>query len=363
MTDRTCNICGKKYKYPNLLKRHMATLSCYVSTINEIIEPSHNIIKEEIKCSKCIFTTIHRASYSRHKKKCIGNTIKESDNTLTSIIVELKDQIAYLVSQHQPQQQPQPQPQIKNTNITKVSGNITGNTIIQGDMIHNTIINLTNPFGYESLSNISLEKLPSIFINIDEITERLCDIIYENPENKNYFKVNITRPDITVFTYDLKLKSIQEGRFIKDFFINIVFNYFIRIIHEYKNKLSIEDFSSYMRQAIVYEKIARNIDIDDPNDHVHIDIIKSYINDFSRNKEVQAKIKDTISLITKEGIIKHNLLRKIDELKIPNILNEYKIKNTNLTLEDKKTSRNLNYYKKKLSAELLKEQNPGKTFD
>ena len=49
-----------------------------------------------------------------------------------------------------------------------------------------------------------------------------------------------------------------------------------------------------MKQAIVYEKIARNIDMDDEEDKVHLEVIKNYINDFSRNKEIQSKIKETI---------------------------------------------------------------------
>jgi len=366
MSDRKCVICDKTFNYPNQLRRHQNSIACLnINQINSLIPV------KEYNCNNCTFVTRYKHSYVRHSNICKGNNI-EKPTSLTTVILKLQQQIAALVTQQLQQQPVQPaQPVIIPSQNSIVQGDLNQNTI-QNNIQNNTnttnttnttIINLINPFGHESLSNISLEKLPSIFINIDQITEKLCNIMYENPENKNYFKVNITRSDITVFTHDLKLKSIQEERFIKDFFINIVFNYFIRIIHEYKNKLSIEDFSSYMKQAIVYEKIARNIDIDDPHDKVHIEIIKGYINDFSRDKEVHAKIKDTISLITKEEPIRTSLLQKIDEMNIPTIMDEYNTTNTTLTIEDVESERNLCHYRTLISLELLKEQNPSKHID
>jgi uncharacterized membrane-anchored protein len=115
-----------------------------------------------------------------------------------------------------------------------------------------------------------------------------------------------------------------------------------------------------MKQAIVYEKIARNIDMDDEEDKVHLEVIKNYINDFSRNKEIQSKIKETISLITEDETAKHILLQKIDNYNIRQAINEYKVKDATITIEDKEINRNLHYYKKQLEFALLREQNPGK---
>jgi hypothetical protein len=372
MADRTCLFCNKVFSYPNQLKRHQTSISCLNTTQMESLQ---SII--EYNCDNCNFITRYKHSYVRHSSICKINTTKKPFTSLTNIIENLQQQIALLVKQQESKELQVVNPSSQNAMLngdnnknTIVNGDIKGdvqnntiqNNTIQNSNNNNTIINLINPFGYESLSNISLDKLPSIFINIDSITEKLCNVMYENAENKNFFKLNITRPDVSVFTHDLKLKSIQEERFIKDYFINIIFNYFIRIIHEYKNKLSIEDFSSYMKKAIVYEKIARNIDLEDPHDQTHIEIIKGYIHDFSRDKEVQLKIKDTIILITKEEHVRHCLLQKIDEQNIPTILDEYNTKDTTLTIEDKESNRNLYHYKKEFCLELLKAQNPGKHF-
>ena len=121
-----------------------------------------------------------------------------------------------------------------------------------------------------------------------------------------------------------------------------------------------------MKQAIIYEKIAKNIDADyyvnNPEDTVHIEIIKGYIHDFSRNKDVQLKIKETVALLTDNEDTKIQLLQKLDSQQIPEILDEYKSKNTQLSIEDKESNRNLYHFKKYLELELLKEHNPGKKF-
>lgn len=378
MADRTCALCGKVFKYPAFLKRHHNSVMCHIEEVKAIK------LKDDAKqyeCPKCNFKSLYMPNFSRHKKTCKGVGAKpepqneEEHVSITSVILKLQQQLALLVTQQQLQQQ-NPVP----SQNTMVQGDLNQNTMVQGDLnqntVHgdlnqntqnntiqnNTIVNLVNPFGYESISNISLDKLPSIFINVDQITEKLCDVMYANPVNKNFFKVNIKLPNVTMLTYDLKLKSMQEDRFIKDFFINIVFNYFIRIIHEYKNKLSIEDFSSYMKKAIIYEKIARNIDMDDPHDKIHIEIIKGYINDFSRDKEIQAKIKDTLALITKEEHVRDSLFLKLDEQNIPTILQEYSVKDHSLTYDERAASRNLYHYKKEFGIELLRDQNPDKNF-
>lgn len=105
LADRTCTICGVVYKYPNQLKRHNNTISCYVSP-PIIREP---VIEEnppkQYNCKLCEFTTIHRSSYSRHKKSCskkTHNLVEEVPPELpitpsiTKAMEDLKIQIANL---------------------------------------------------------------------------------------------------------------------------------------------------------------------------------------------------------------------------------------------------------------------------
>jgi hypothetical protein len=386
MSDRTCTICGQVYKYPNQLKRHNNTISCYVSS-PIIQEP---VIEEnpakQYNCKLCEFTTIHRSSYSRHKKTCskknqnlVEVVVPELPITpsITKVMEDLRQQIINLTNivTNQQLQLQQQQSMVIHTDMIQhntiqgdvIQGDKIQGDVIKGDVIQNNTYFLTNPFGNESISHISIDKLPTIFNNVDAITEKLCFIMYENPENMNYFKVNITRPEVSILSTDLKVKSVQEDRFIRDFFINIIFKYFIRILNEYKNQLSIEDFSTYMKNAIIYEKTAKNIDEDyylnNPDDKMHIEIIKNYINDFSRNKDVQERIKDTISLITHEQDAKTSLLKKIDKQHITKVLTEYSTKDKTLSIEEREDERNLYHYKSKLQLSLLKEYNPGKLFN
>ena len=383
MADRTCMTCGKEFTFPNKLRRHQTSMSCYtiIPKVEPVVEeaPAIEEIKEQpvFACTSCNYTTNLKFNFNRHVKTCKAKPKKQS---ITKVMEDLRQQIVNLTNIVTNQQLQQQQSMVIHTDMIqhntiqgdvvqgdKIQGDKIQGDVIKGDVIQNNTYFLTNPFGNESISHISIDKLPTIFNNVDAITEKLCCIMYENPENMNYFKVNITRPEVSILSTDLKVKSVQEDRFIRDFFINIIFKYFIRIINEYKNQLSIEDFSTYMKNAIIYEKTAKNIDEDyylnNPDDKMHIEIIKNYINDFSRNKDVQERIKDTISLITQEQDAKINLLRKIDKQQITKVLTEYSTKDKTLSIEERDDTRNLYHYKNKLQLALLKEHNPGKLFD
>jgi hypothetical protein len=107
LADRTCTICGKEFTFPNKLRRHQTSMSCY--TIIPKVEPleEEESVIEEIKeqpvfactsctsCTSCTYTTNLKFNFNRHAKTCKAKPKKQS---ITKVMEDLRQQIINLTN-------------------------------------------------------------------------------------------------------------------------------------------------------------------------------------------------------------------------------------------------------------------------
>ena len=123
---------------------------------------------------------------------------------------QLQTQQPQQLQPQQTQTQLQPQPQIINqieqqiNNINNINNNLIINNIT-------TIIQHINPFGYETLpSNISKQEMLRLLNLGDEGVIDIVKLVCEQDENKNFYKLNMNKTNISYLNNNYKIDICQD---------------------------------------------------------------------------------------------------------------------------------------------------------
>ena len=333
MADRTCTNCKDVFKYPSGLKRHLL-FSIHCKKSDEEVDILFNNIKTEtetkinnknINCIYCNKEFSRKDSLQRHieKSKCGKLQIQENKNTLNIS----KQNLQILIKE-------EAQKILNNNNLTNnnntINNIINNNTIINNNITNNnTIIQHINPFGFEDVRTISISEMKTILTSGTEAGLKIIKTIYNKIENKNFYKPNISKPEIACLNKDFNL-TIYKTREFADALFDRCIAFLHHMLYLCKNEYTknnikyiydnIEHIETTMRTEI-YDKKLKNI------------IDTEFLNNNINNKD---RIKKFIKKFREEPDIKDNSLLQIKntlDLKKDNN-NEYKISITSLELNN-----------------------------
>jgi len=290
MADRTCPTCKNIFKFPSRLKLHFKTVIHCKKNNDDIKLYFSSLKKNNIhKCEKCNYIFVQKSSYTRH--------IKHYDCS-------------------EKQTQTQQKQKNKNSNNTNPINNTNTNTITNNNIINSNInsnntnivnninIQYINPFGLEDVRTLPIDKMKQILLSGREAGLHIIKAIYDKIENKNFFKPNLSRPEIACLNEELKLTVYKSKEFA-----DALFDRCIALLHhmlylcksEFNNMNikyiyeNIEYIETIMRTEI-YDKKLKNI------------IESEFLNNNLDNKD---RIKNFIKIIKEDNTIKDNSLIQI----------------------------------------------------
>ena len=330
MSDRTCPSCNIEFKFPSKLKRHFESSYHCKKTDEEISDYFKDTDDNIIKCDNCSKTFTRQSSYTRHQNT--SSCRRQENSTILNSLTP--DQIKIITNIIKQKPNTPNNNNTINNNINNIinNNNNSNNTIINNNNNNiinnnNTIIQLINPFGFEDVRTIPISEMKTILTSGSEAGIEIIKTIYNKIENKNFYKPNISRPEIACLNVDLKL-TIYKSREFCDALFDRCITFLHHMLYLCKNEYSrnnikyiydnIEHIENTMRTEI-YEKKLQNI--------IETEFINNNINNKDRIKKFIKEIKDNVD--TKNNLllqIKNTTTLKEDKN------NEYKISITNIEL-------------------------------
>jgi len=281
MADRTCPKCNHIFKYPTMLKQHFKkSFHCLMDDEEIHIFFNPNIIK----CNICSQIFVQKSSLYRHQRNI--QCVKKRSSKVS---------IPNIIHINQP-----PTAVTNNINHTN-SHNTTNNTIINNN---NTIIQHINPFGFEDVRTIPITEMKKILKSGIEAGLHIIKAIYDKIENKNFYKPNLSRPEIACLNEDLKLTIYKSKEFA-----DALFDRCIALLHHMlylcKNEFTNMNIK-YIYENIEHIEITMRTEIYDKK-------LKNIIESEFRNNNLDTKdrIKNFIKKIKEDTDTKDNSLLQI----------------------------------------------------
>ena len=332
MSNIICPKCNSTYKYISLLIRHLNSSSRCKTDTEEIVKFSNKIntlIKNDKHqklsnknniCNYCkyIFTKKSSLIYHQKKSKCgiIQNikliAEKQGIDKLTLEQLKLIEPDKYNeIMRTNTINIPQPTNAVTN-NHTNSHNTTTNNTIINNNNIN---IQYINPFGFEDVRTIPITEMKKILKSGTEAGIHIIKAIYDKIENKNFYKPNLSRPEIACLNEDLKLTIYKSKEFADALFdrciallhhmLYLCKNEFtnINIKYIYEN---IEHIETTMRTEIYDKKLNTIIESEFRNNNLDTkDRIKNFIKQIKEDISVKdnslLQIKNNLDLQNKKN--------------------------------------------------------------
>ena len=268
-----------------------------------------------------------------------------------------------------------------NTQHTDNSNTLNQNTLNQNITINNHITHIM-PFGYERLPNIPQSRMKQLLTLGDEGVIEIVKLVCEQDENKNFYKLNMNKSNISYLNKEYKVNICQESE-LKEKLLKqcvvltyqmfvacspILSNYEIEYINSnlqnISKKMKEEIYDNGLRNIIEYE--LRN------NSKITKDRITKYTEVINSYPEVKQKaISNCIEVLKKKEDNKHKLkpyftIKRInrrlgDPLEHPDMNEEEAF--TNFALNRFEDTKYYKYWIKRIKDETkLINKNPNKTI-
>ena len=343
MCLRICPKCFTDYKYPSVLTKHLRTSVRCISTEDDIktyfeqdklnkdnttslntitnntITTTTVVNKKIISCNLCDSVFTKTSSLKRHKleSKCgksqTNNTTSQSVdivNMLETLTPDLALNFLEFLS-NKVKSTTHTNNHIANTNNTNNIHNTTNNNqnnlilnnnIQNNNLIQNTTNNITiqqiTPFGFEDVRKIPLPEMKKILKSGLDSGILIIKAIYNQIENKNFYKPNMGKSDIACLNDSFNL-SIYKG----NQFADVLFDRCITLLHHMlylcKNELStieiqliydnIQHIENEMRTEIYDKQLQNIIESEFRNNNVDNKTrISKYIKHIKASPEIKA---------------------------------------------------------------------------
>lgn len=318
-----CKNCGKKFRSNKEFCDHLNSNRCKCRRITEknqndnLLSFSEKTEKKEnpklYVCKYCKRTYKHKSNHSRHLQTCQDKQALEhilfNQNFTIDEFIKLRDSLQDNASKTVKNGKKNDKKnakkvnfainqEIKNTNIIHNHNNLTNNINTTNNnlniLVHSQIIKNINPFGKENYEYIldNEDLCLKILKKMDYGINSLFFAIYNEEQNRNFYKAYTTKKTIAILTNDL---NISHNKY--DYIIDIVF----AKIHSIFCKI----FVKYCHMLNKKEENRIKVILDNYNDH---GIIKSG-NKNSFDNYLDYMSKDNRDLITgylmQKGLIKN----------------------------------------------------------
>jgi len=255
-----------------MLKTHFRrSYHCLLSEEEIVIFFNNNLNK----CNKCNKTFNNIQAYKRHYKETKCSNFKDSISN-TNLIPN----------------------QTNNTtnNIINNNNNIVNNTII-----NNTIIQHINPFGFEDVRTIPIPEMKNILNSGNNAGLQIIKSIYNKIENKNFYKPNMSRPEIACLNNDFNLTIYKSKEFCDALFDRCI-TFLHHMLYLCKNEYSkstikniyenIEYIETTMRTEIYDRQLQNIIESEFRNNNLgNKDRINKFIKETKDNSETKEQSK------------------------------------------------------------------------
>jgi len=230
MSDRTCPTCSSAFKYPSFLKKHLEnTIHCKKThiEINDImISIKNKEINNDNNNNNCIFCNKNfkrKDNYKKHinKSNCSKYYIKQNNlqSQLKETLVNLTEENIKHVLNESNKLLKEQKKQINNTQININNTNNTNNVTINNNVV---VIQHIYPFGFEKLPNISKEEMKKLLLSGAKGVVEIIKLVYEQDENKNFYKINMKNNNISYLNEKYKLGICQENEMKDTLFKNCI---------------------------------------------------------------------------------------------------------------------------------------------
>jgi len=350
-----CPSCNKTFQFASRLKIHLENTIHCKKTPEEITTFFLQFKKKEgtFKCIVCNNNFSNKGNLKRHIKVSSCNSEYEKKEREKQIeilekqINDLKNQpiinsnIQSNTQQNQPIQQNQPNQQIQiinnNHNERIINNNLTINN-------NNTIIQHIYPLGYEKIPNISQSEMIRLLELGDKGVIEIVKLVCEQDENKNFYKINLNKNNISYLSNQYKIDICQEAELKKTLLKHcVILTYQMLIICSpllssekiYEINSNLQNMSDKMKEEI-YENGLKNIIEYElrTNNKINKDKITKYTKEINNNSNIKEEalehyntilqLKDNTNKSLTTGISLYEINKKLgDPLKIPEMAFEY----------------------------------------
>ena len=344
--------CKKIFPYPSYLKKHLTNsyhcnktitdIDKYIKDIidnNKLIANDTTNIIEALKCKFCKKTYVNNFTLTRHLKesKCSKNKEQiERDKQIAILqkqIDDLKNQNSIPLQQPVTTPVPAQQIQIINHNERIINNNLT---------INNTIVQHIYPLGYEKLPNVSQEEMVRLLELGDEGVIEIVKLVCEQDENKNFYKINMNKNNISFLSNQYKIDVCQETELKKTLLKQCVILTYQMLIacspiltseKIYSINANLQNMSTRMKEEI-YENGLKNIIEYElrNNNKITKDKIKKYTKEINDNP-----------IIKEQALVNFNSVLQIKDTTAKSLSPEITLYNINNKLGDPLNSQELTY--------------------
>jgi hypothetical protein len=364
--DKTCPECKKIFNFSSRLKAHLeTTIHCKKSP--EEIESFFLQFKKkaDFKCGICYSEFTKKQNLQRHinnsnckveydkkeRVKQIEILQKQIDDLKQSIQItpplqQTTSQISRaqpIISQRNNIQQPiinvLPSTQVQavtnpTTQQIQIINNNHNERIINNNLtINNTIVQHIYPLGYEKLPNISQEEMIRLLELGDEGVIEIVKLVCEQDENKNFYKINMNKNNISFLSNQYKIDICQETELKKTLLKQcVILTYQMLIacspilssekiysinsnLQNMSNKMKEEIYDNGLKNIIEYE--LRN------NNKITKNKIKKYTKEINENRDIKEQallnynnilqIKDNTNKSLSSEITLYNINNKLGD--------------------------------------------------
>ena len=311
MTDRTCPTCKYIFPFPSRLKQHFKISTHCKKTTEDIdlfiTNVNNNTNNTTIyKCLKCNNTYLNKYTLKKHQtiSKCAisnQNPEQQRDNTNQptneSLSLTASNLKKLLIETNK----------LLQREVNNTTNNNTTNNTINNNLTINNIIQHIYPFGFEKLPNISKEEMKKLLLSGDKGVIEIIRLVYEQDENKNFYKININNNDISYLNNKYKLDICQENEMKATL---------------YKNCISLpNDMLVICKDILTTEEIlfinSNNKNIYDKiKEEIYDNGLKNIINKQLRynSKTTKKNIDKYLNILDTNPILKQEALNKLEEV-------------------------------------------------
>ena len=143
------------------------------------------------------------------------------------------------------------QHQTQNNVLTNNSNNNNNNNITTNNNI--SLPNIINPFGCEDISFITDDEKLEILKSYNGV-ELALEKVYSKPENRNFYKPNANKDNVSILNKDMKIQVKKQKQFNEQM-LNHGILVMERMFYSCKNRLSFE------HQLLIWNNIEENRDL------------------------------------------------------------------------------------------------------